>query len=296
MNEEFYVKHLTEKRVMGPLLDVLINAMPRDNLLTSACLEFFDFIKKENVKELVKHLVKNYRERLEKLRYIDLFRDMVVRYDQTQGFTANMEFFLETEEEVGRRPMHPNARLMDQISVDPAEEEYWNTSDDDEEHQAKTAEKTPAGVGAPNTPSRPLVDYPSDEETEDKSDENSDPSAILSAEETKAHAEGETNGIVVGEHQAVSAAAAAATPPERISEKRRREEEDEDELGKLVHTKRRNSSSAGSTTSATGASSGMVRRKKSFSGSAGGGAPKKIAISLSPTVKAGPNGKAEHGS
>jgi protein phosphatase 4 regulatory subunit 3 len=269
---------------LGPVLDVLDDAMPRDNLLTSACLELFEFIKKENIKELVKHLVKNHRERLEKLRYMDTFRDLIIRYDQSEGYTANMEYFLEQEDDVARRPAHPNARMMEHISVDPNEEEYWNTSDDEEDQQAKAAERAAPANATPMTPSKPLVDYPSDEEADEKSDENVDPLANHTAVELKAQPEILKNGVA----EDPQATATAVAPLERISEKRRREEEDEDEIGKLMHNKRRNSSSAGSTASVT--ASNVVRKKKSFSGNAGGGAPKKIAISLSPTVKAGSNG------
>lgn len=270
------MKHLTEKQVLGPILEVLIDTMPRDNLLSSACLELFEFIKKENIKELVKHLVQNYRERLVALSYVDTFRDLILRYDQTQGFT-NMEYFTEgADDEVARRVAHPNARLMEHIAIDPGEEEYWNTSDDEEEQQAKAAGKVAATNGLTPTP-KPLVDYPSDEEA----DENADPEVLPTSGEDKPPA-GKKNEMPA-EPEPVRP---ASTPPERISEKRRREEDEDDELGKLMHSKRRNSSSASSNASVT--SGGPVRRKKSLSGAAGGGAAKKIAITISPAaVKTG---------
>lgn len=258
MQEEFFIKQVVEKQVLGPVLDVLIATMPRDNLLSSGALELFEFVKKENVKDLIKHLVVNHRDKLLSLSYMPTFRELLSRYDQTNGYTANMDFFLDNEEDVGGRRLPSNARMMEHIAVDPSEEEYWNTSDPEEEdeHNGKLAEKTPAANGV-STPSKPLVDYPSDEENDENAKEEST-SPVSSAD----------SGL-------------SGTPPERVSEKRRREEDEDDDLGKLLQqNKRRNSSSASSNASA----SPQVRtqRRKSFSSSTG--TQKKIAISLSPAA------------
>ncbi|KAI5463797.1 component of IIS longevity pathway SMK-1-domain-containing protein [Mariannaea sp. PMI_226] len=274
LQDEFYIKHLTERQILGPILDVLEETISRDNLLSSASLEFFEFIKKENIKELVKHLVMNYRERLEKLSYLLTFREIVLRFDQTQGFTSNMEYFLETEDDLARRPPPTAQRLMEQITVEAEQEEYWATSDpeDDEEGHGKDATKAPSTNGS--TGSKPLVDYASDEEV----DENLDP---------EASAESQQAGGVSGNETPVSdAGASAVPPPERLSEKRRREEdEEEDALGKLMQNKRRNSSS--SITAGSPTPHGVLRRRKSFTAGPGNTTPKKIAISLSPTIRTG---------
>ncbi|KAI9158303.1 hypothetical protein HJFPF1_06295 [Paramyrothecium foliicola] len=274
LQEEFYIKQLTEKQVLGPVLEVLIETMPRDNLLCSASLELFEFIRRENIKDLIKHLVVNHRERLLSLNEMATFRDLVAKYDETQGYTSNMDYFIEAEDDLGRRPP-PNSRLMDHITVDPNEEEYWNTSDpeDEGEQQGRTSEKTPATNGSV-TPSKPLVDYPSDEEADDAVD---------------AQSEGQTKKEEPSE-VSDAGTSPAVTPPERLSEKRRREEEDDDELGKLMQNKRRNSSASASSPSPT---VGAVKRRKSFTTGSGNGTPKKISISLSPALKTGGAGRSD---
>lgn len=269
MQEEFYIKQIAEKRALGPALEVLAETMPRDNLLSSACLELFEFIKKENIRDLVKYLVVNHRDLLTSLSYMTTFREIVIRYDQTHGFTANMDYFLEGEEDMTRKPP-PNTRLMEHITVDPAEEEYWNTSDpeeDDDEHRPDMRDKILPSNG-PLTPSKPLVDYPSDEE----SDENANPEGDTGAKTSSSEGSGASEG---------SNLPTVAPPLERLSEKRRREEDDEDEMGKLMQNKRRNSSSSESNSS-TG--SRMTPKRKSLGGGSGNG---KIAISLSTAVRTG---------
>lgn len=274
MQDEFYIKHLMEKQVLGPILEVLIETMPRDNLLCSASLEFFEFIKKENIKDLIKHLVVNYREKLGGLSYMSTFREILLRYDQTQGYTSNVDYFLEAEDEMGRRPL-ANTRMAEQITVEQEQEEYWATSDpeDDDDQSSKEGERTPSTNGS--ITSKLLVDYASDEET----DENADPEATPEADSQ--HSDVASDAV----HSPIdSSLGGGIPPPERLSEKRRREEEeDEDEMSKMMQNKRR--SSSGSVTAILGNSRGPQRRKSFNVNSPTGG--KKIAISLSSGLKTG---------
>ncbi|KAI0117191.1 DUF625-domain-containing protein [Daldinia grandis] len=272
LQDEFYVKHVSEKKVIGPVLDVLIETMPRDNLLSSACLEFFEFVRKENVKDLVKHIVENYRDKVQRLTYLDLFRTLITRYDQTGGFSTNMDYFIEVDDEPRRRANIINPKtgaLMEHIAMDQAEEEYWNTSDDEEDLQAKPGNRTPSANGESNP--KPLVDYASDEE----GDENLDAGALSADEDRQDDGPKKTD----------ENSGDVAPPLERLSEKRRREEDEEDDLSKMVQHKRRNSSTASSSASGV---SGVLRKKRSISSARdAGNAPRKIAISLSPNLKGG---------
>ncbi|KAI1461968.1 DUF625-domain-containing protein [Annulohypoxylon moriforme] len=272
LQDEFYIKHVSEKKVIGPILDVLIETMPRDNLLGSACLEFFEFIRKEHVKELIKHIVENYRDKVQALAYLDLFRTMLIRYDQTGGFSVNMDYYIEVDDEPRKRQNIINPKtgaLMEHLAMDQAEEEYWNTSDEEDDMQGKPGNRTSMNGESPNA--KPLVDYASDEE----GDENLDAGA-LSADEDR-----QDDGL----RKTSQSPRSVAPPQERLSEKRRREEDEEDDLSKMVQHKRRNSTSASSNSSAV---SGILRKKKSMSGARdAGGGPRKIAISLSPNLKSG---------
>jgi protein phosphatase-4 regulatory subunit 3 len=49
------------------------------------------------MKELLKHIVQNHRDKLRSLAYMETFRQMIDRYDETQGFTQNPEALVETE-------------------------------------------------------------------------------------------------------------------------------------------------------------------------------------------------------
>ena len=274
-----------------------MKTMPRDNLLGSACLDLFGHINKENIKDLIKHLVETCRDKVMALSYIDTFREILGRYDNSQGFSTNVDpYFLESEDEVGRRPAHAGPRLMmEHLAVDPAQEEYWNTSDDEDEMVAKISEPGVATNGA--TP-KPLVEYSSDEEGEENGEvilgplpahaaHGEEAEKAEGAREAEGQRSADSNPQDVSQPPATPPASAAVPPPERLSEKRRREEDEEDELGKIILHKRRNSTSANLNSSAAAS----PRNKKK--GAAGGkdphsttGGTKKIAISISANVKA----------
>lgn len=49
LQDEFYIRHMIKNKLFEPILNIVIETMPRDNLLNSACLEFFEFIKRVSI-------------------------------------------------------------------------------------------------------------------------------------------------------------------------------------------------------------------------------------------------------
>ncbi|KAB5540506.1 component of IIS longevity pathway SMK-1-domain-containing protein [Coniochaeta sp. 2T2.1] len=276
MNDEFYMKNIAQNNVLGPILDVLIRTLPRDNLLCSACLDFFDLIKSQHIKMLIKHLAENHRERVASLSYMNTFAEILNIYEQSQGYD---NYLVESEDEVAqgaRRPNNIGARShMEQLTVDPAEEEYWNTSDNEDEpvlsqqavplaehHEGDAQQPGPVAPSRTNggLATKPLVDYASDEE----GDENGDVVMSPTSMETEKSNENQDPSTPRG------STLTAATPPlERVSEKRRREQDEDDELDKLILHKRRNSSASNS--SATSGTFGGTTKKANTKIKMGGG-------------------------
>jgi protein phosphatase-4 regulatory subunit 3 len=297
MQDEFYLKQMADKQVLGPILDVLLRTLPRDNLLCSACLELFMLIHKENLKDLIKQMVENYREKIKALAYIDTFDEMLERYDRTQGFTTGIDPYFESEDELPRRALNGvRGGMMEHLVVDQAQEDYWNMSDDDDELPGSQHGPEEMPLGIPNgsvTSSKPLVEYNSDEDEDDTMDNSGgdavmtpvDPQPPISTTTGKNLSHRENLGLredaatgtasPSSTHQtpalAAAAAAAATSPPERLSEKRRREEDEDDALEKLTQHKRRNSSSVAGNAAATTTSISVLRKTRSFSSGNGGG-------------------------
>lgn len=92
LQDEFYIRHMVKFKLFGPILDLVIETMPRDNLLNSACLEFFEFIRRENLKQIITHLVDSYRESMQRIRYVKTFTELINKYDQLHDPTPASRF------------------------------------------------------------------------------------------------------------------------------------------------------------------------------------------------------------
>lgn len=250
MQDAFYNRQLIQNGYFTPILNIVYETMPRDNLLNSACLELFDFVKRENLKPLIVHLVEACRPKLQEITYVNVFQEMILRYDQYQGFNSNSgttHFSIDGTAAPNRTPTvngHPRYRGVKEM--DATEEAYFNSSDEEDEVSPKPRTKGTLTNSVTTSPMlKSLVDYPDDDED---------------AMDTRPPEPGE-----LGSKPSLEPSPMLQTPPpERLSDKRRREEDnEEDELGKLSFSKRRNS---GSSTSSLGSTTGnkTLKRKKAF--------------------------------
>ncbi|KAL8827665.1 MAG: hypothetical protein Q9170_006923 [Blastenia crenularia] len=261
LQDEYYIQQMTRNFLFEPILNIVYDTMPRDNLLNSVCLELFEFIKREQIKGAILHIVDNYREKLQEIRYVDTFQFLILRYDQyKEGYSAGIDttlFGQEQDATSNRSNANGNQRWQGVKEMDAAEEAYFNTSDDEDElaHKKPSGKRNSQVNGTPPS-ARSLVDYPDDEEEPMSAD-------IGIADHKPIQ---KMNVQAVDENAVLPIPVSSTPPPERLSEKRRREEDEEDELGKLSNSKRR-SASVSSTSSgiSVGSNSGNVlRRKKPF--------------------------------
>lgn len=135
LQDTFYLAQLTHNNTFGLILDIVYETMPRDNLLNSACLELFEFIKRDNIKPIITHVVEKYREKLKAITYVDIFEKLIQRYDELQGYGLEADATLFSQEEIppSQRGVLNGQRWQGVREMDAAEEEYFNTSDEEEE-------------------------------------------------------------------------------------------------------------------------------------------------------------------
>ncbi|TKA61658.1 hypothetical protein B0A55_13407, partial [Friedmanniomyces simplex] len=274
LHDEFHNRQLIQHRLFEPILNVVYETMPRDNLLNSACLELFEFIKREGIKQLIVHLAEQYRERLMGITYVNTFQQIVNKYEQMQAGYPNgtEDSSFTTQEGTPARMVNGGGggRFAGLREMDGDEEAYFNNDDDvdeDEDIGLPTAMKARLPNGA--SPVRPLVSYPDDEDEEMEQMEQTDILASSPDREalSRAKSSSDPDGLEGMDTESTSperespepasergrdrrpvpvdgSPGRQASPPEPMAIKRRREdEEDDDELGKLMGgTKRRNSS------------------------------------------------------
>lgn len=274
INDEHHNRQLVRDNLFEPILNILTETLPRDNLLNSACLELFEVIRKEGLKPFIIHLVETYRERLDaiQIRGIDTFEGLVMRYDQLMdpNFVPPMEggagdsSFMTTDAETPntKHVTIPGGGHRWQGLKDPDLEEdaYFNTTSDEEDDEDELSKDVPTETGMYGrvTTKRThvsLVPYADDDDDDDDVEdlvrreiENEVKDVVVTPK--KSFSEVPESSPITAEHGSPSASTLAAAPstpatsnapsstPPRplpsLAEKRRREEDDEDELGKLA--------------------------------------------------------------
>ncbi|KAJ3283863.1 Platinum sensitivity protein [Rhizoclosmatium sp. JEL0117] len=124
MKDEFYNRHFLKHDIFSAILTCLKSTEGRYNLLNSACLDVFEFIRKENIKSLVSNLVQNHKSKFVDIEYVDTFKGLILRHEQNQETPVTS---LGAEDDESSKPSSkPNANGWDN-----AEEAYFDESDDE---------------------------------------------------------------------------------------------------------------------------------------------------------------------
>ncbi|KAJ9596111.1 hypothetical protein L9F63_012695, partial [Diploptera punctata] len=84
LKDEFYNRYIIKGNLFAPVIDAFVRNNGRYNLLDSAILEMFEFIKLEDIKSLCSHVVENFGKVLDDIEYVQTFKALKMRYDQHQ--------------------------------------------------------------------------------------------------------------------------------------------------------------------------------------------------------------------
>ncbi|KAI1320357.1 Platinum sensitivity protein [Mortierella claussenii] len=135
MNDEFYHRYLIKHNIIQHIVDTLLSTHNKNNLLNSACIEFFDFIRSENIKSLISHIVPLYGEKLKGIDYVNTFKVLIRKYEQQQDTSgADTEAVDATTNDVnGAKRAGFGQKAWSSSTVDDDEEAYFNNSDDEDE-------------------------------------------------------------------------------------------------------------------------------------------------------------------
>ncbi|KAJ3233192.1 Platinum sensitivity protein [Chytriomyces hyalinus] len=185
MKDEFYNRHLLKHDIFSAILQCFKDTNGKYNLLNSACLDIFEFIRKENVKSLITNIVQHHKSMFADVDYVETFKNLVLRYDQNnEGPTVGLGAEDEGSKDAEKTKPDGWAKM------DNDEEAYFNEDDDEngaESHSSSShlvvptiASSTDAEVGSPATAVSPstglfkrsasplgLVDYEDDDDDDD---------------------------------------------------------------------------------------------------------------------------------
>ncbi|XP_044499275.1 serine/threonine-protein phosphatase 4 regulatory subunit 3-like [Mangifera indica] len=167
-HDEHLINHIVKNNVLKPIVDVFVANGNCYNLLNSAVLELFEYIRKENLKSLLNYIVDSFWNQLVNFEYLASIHSFKVKYEQC----------LENSGAKGNVNSLESRKRIDERALEKEEEDYFNEdSDEDDTASASHTQRTQAqpvlsnGVAANHSSLSPrsggLVDYDDDEDDED---------------------------------------------------------------------------------------------------------------------------------
>uniref|UniRef100_A0A674NCH6 Serine/threonine-protein phosphatase 4 regulatory subunit 3 n=1 Tax=Takifugu rubripes TaxID=31033 RepID=A0A674NCH6_TAKRU len=186
LKDEFYNRYIMRNFLFEPVIKAFLNNGSRYNLMNSAIIEMFEYVRVEDVKSLTAHIVENYWKALEDVDYVQTFKGLKLRYEQhMRSILRNHRFrrdarTLEDEEEMwfntdeddledGDAVVRPSDKmkteedLMEPISKFMERKKCKCFQWPDSSKSARVSGLQGGLVG--------LVDYPDDDEEEDDEDD-----------------------------------------------------------------------------------------------------------------------------
>ncbi|KAJ1562283.1 Platinum sensitivity protein [Nowakowskiella sp. JEL0078] len=138
MKDEFYNRHLVKIEVLPLIFENFLEIGSKNTLLNSAFLDFFEFIRKENMKILITPLVADHRKELESITFVDIFQGLILRFDQIHDTLKPAD----NDPDGDKTPILAIGK--DGYSkVDQDEEAYFNENSDEDEHEEKVQIDSP---------------------------------------------------------------------------------------------------------------------------------------------------------
>ncbi|XP_038720091.1 serine/threonine-protein phosphatase 4 regulatory subunit 3A-like isoform X2 [Tripterygium wilfordii] len=187
-HEEHLVNHMVKNNLLKPIVDAFISNGDCYNLLHSAVLELFEYIRKENLKSLVRYIVDSFWNELVKFEYLGSIHSLKVKYEQVFSVdflciaTALQVLLVLTNskiqclENVGAKSSvnaSNSRKRIDDCALEKQEEDYFNEDSDEEDMAAVRNQKIQAhpslsngGTASLSPRSGGLVDYDDDEDDE----------------------------------------------------------------------------------------------------------------------------------
>lgn len=201
LKDEFYNRYIIKGNLFEPVINALLDNGTRYNLLNSAIIELFEFIRVEDIKSLTAHIVDNFYKSLESIEYVQTFKGLKTKYEQEKDRQSQK---LNSVPSILRsNRFRRDARALEE------DEELWFNEEEEEEGEAVVPpiEKSKAEDDFPDSYEK-FMETKKAKESEDK--ENLPKrTSVGGFKFTFSHSASSANGA----NSANSKSVAAQTPP-----------------------------------------------------------------------------------
>ncbi|XP_078505442.1 serine/threonine-protein phosphatase 4 regulatory subunit 3B isoform X5 [Lissotriton helveticus] len=128
LKDEFYNRYIIKGNLFEPVINALLDNGTRYNLLNSAIIELFEFIRVEDIKSLTVHIVDNFYKSLETIEYVQTFKGLQTKYEQEKD---------RQNQKLNSLPsiLRSNRFRRDARALED-DEDMWFNEDEDEEGEA----------------------------------------------------------------------------------------------------------------------------------------------------------------
>merc|ERR1739848_815525 len=82
IKDEFYNRYIVKGKLLAPVVQAFQQNGKKYNLVNSAILEMFEFIRLDDIKTLCAYIVEEHMKELSDVDYVETFRGLQVRYEQ----------------------------------------------------------------------------------------------------------------------------------------------------------------------------------------------------------------------
>ncbi|XP_017933108.1 serine/threonine-protein phosphatase 4 regulatory subunit 3B-like [Manacus vitellinus] len=85
LKDDLYNRYIILGNLFEPVVNALLDNGTRYNLLNSALLELFEFIRAEDIQSLIEHIVENFSDKLDSIQYVRTFQGLKAKYKQEKN-------------------------------------------------------------------------------------------------------------------------------------------------------------------------------------------------------------------
>lgn len=126
MSDELYNRYIVKGDLLQPVVDVLFRSGNRYNLLNSAVLELFEYIRTEDIKPLIAYIAEKHNSTLKSIDYVKTFTGIMLRYEQQKERMDRMGDSMNSlDSSLSNNRYRRDDRAMDE------DEESWFEAEDE---------------------------------------------------------------------------------------------------------------------------------------------------------------------
>ncbi|XP_034340670.1 protein PPP4R3C1-like [Arvicanthis niloticus] len=82
LKDEIYNLYIIKKNLFEPVINAFVTNGTRYNMLNSAIIELFEFIREENIKSLIANIVEKFFVAFESIEYVQTFKGLKTKYEE----------------------------------------------------------------------------------------------------------------------------------------------------------------------------------------------------------------------